>query len=249
MSEEKVIFYVRNHKRAGILNRCNESNSCVIFAHGLGGNKNNFKKLPEIFCQHGISTFRFDFIGHGESEGNISDMSVFREVEDLNAAVDFVKNEGYEKIGVIGHSLGGMVSVLTQNKDVSCITLLNPVIFGRETFLKLFDMGKFRELERKGYVTYSTEGNKKIQLGIKFFEEVMKIDILSKIKEVEVPILFILSSEDEIINPKYSELAFKETNEPKKLEIIKGASHSFDYSRHEIHALETAALWFKKWFG
>ena len=56
----------------------------VIICHGFGGNRDRgttymvAKQLPN----EGIATLRFDFNGHGQSEGKMKDMTVLKEVED-----------------------------------------------------------------------------------------------------------------------------------------------------------------------
>jgi len=43
----------------------------VIICHGLMGNKNedHLKSIAEGLCKQNIASIRFDFNGHGESEG------------------------------------------------------------------------------------------------------------------------------------------------------------------------------------
>ncbi|MEM5801817.1 MAG: alpha/beta fold hydrolase [Candidatus Aenigmatarchaeota archaeon] len=247
MPEEKIIFYSGKNKRVGILNRANKNKSCVIFAHGFLGNKDYFKKGAEIFSFHDIATFRFDFVGHGESEGSSLDITISQEVEDMKRAIEVVKTEGYEKIGLFGISLGGTIAILSFNEKINCITVINPLIFPKEVFLKFFDHEKLREMERKGYVNYLTKDNRRIPISEKFFEEIINIDVISAIKKINCPILFIVSSKDAIVNPKQSEKAHQEANKPKKLEVISDADHSLSNPEHKNYAFEISALWFKKW--
>jgi hypothetical protein len=248
MPEEKIIFYVKNKRRFGVLNRCNKNEYCVIFSHGFLGNKERFKEATRIFCSHDISSFRFDFVGHGESDGTTLDITISQEVEDLKKVIDIVKTEGYEKIGLFGNSLGGTISILSCSEEIDCLAVLNPVIFGKEVFLKFLNREKLRELERKGYASFRTSNKKTIKLSEKFFEEVIKTKIIDKIKKINCPILFLVSEKDTVVSPNQSKSAFKEANEPKKLEIIAGADHDLlSQRKYEVYVYETAARWFKKW--
>ena len=57
----------------------------VILCHGFGGARNNglFNGIADGLEKLGIATIRFDFNGHGESEGDFQQMTVPNEVEAL----------------------------------------------------------------------------------------------------------------------------------------------------------------------
>ncbi len=245
MPEEKIIFYSGKQKRVGVLNKASK-NRCVVLAHGFLSSKEYFNNVVEIFSSHDIASFRFDFVGHGESEGSSLEITLSKEIEDMKAAIDFVKTEGYKSIGIIGHSLGATISILGWSEEVNCLVALNPVISLKSTFLKFFDNEKLRELERKGYITIVTKKKERIEISDKFFEEVMKFDSI-EIKKVKCPMLFIVSSQDETMSQ--AKEAFLKANEPKKLEIIPDADHNLSLSSHKTYAFETAAIWLKKWLG
>jgi len=78
----------------------------------------------------GIATFRFDFFGHGESQGPFEQLTNTLAVEQALAALDFVRQRGYRQIGLMGSSFGGLVSILSaaQRTDLACLTLKCPVV-------------------------------------------------------------------------------------------------------------------------
>ena len=53
------------------------SRSIIIFCHGFTVDKGSFTitSLEEILNKHKISTFKFDFFGHGESDGDFSQIT------------------------------------------------------------------------------------------------------------------------------------------------------------------------------
>jgi fermentation-respiration switch protein FrsA (DUF1100 family) len=63
--------------------------------------------------QHGYGALLFDFRAHGESEGTLSTLG-YAEVEDLRGAVAYLLTRpevNGERIGVVGHSMGGAVAL------------------------------------------------------------------------------------------------------------------------------------------
>ena len=113
MEEEKVYFDNRSgNKLCGILSK-GSGKTAVIVAHGHGSHKNSktYIDLSKFFSEKNIPIFRFDFYGHGESEGNFSDFSIKEAVQDILSAINFLKSKGYEKFILMGKSRGG-ISVL-----------------------------------------------------------------------------------------------------------------------------------------
>ena len=99
----------------------------VVFCHGFGGRKEGplFELVADSLQKHGIASIRFDFNGHGESEGRFQDMTVPNEIEDAKKVVTYVKNLPYvEKIALVGHSQGGVVASMTAgelNTEISAV--------------------------------------------------------------------------------------------------------------------------------
>lgn len=87
----------------------------VILCHGFTGNRNG--GLEESIARGlealGIASIRFDFNGHGESEGDFQQMTIPNEIEDARHVYDWVRRDGrFGKIGIEGHSQGGVVTAM-----------------------------------------------------------------------------------------------------------------------------------------
>ena len=115
----------------------------TILAHGCGGDKNwqLMKLVSDSLQMHGIASIRFDFNGHGESEGDFKDMTVPNEIEDLKRVVRYaLQLDGCNgKIGLLGHSQGGVVVSMTageMNDTISAVTLLAPAAVLREDAIR-----------------------------------------------------------------------------------------------------------------
>ena len=90
----------------------------VILMHGfaadLGYTKNQILyDLTPVLRQNGFGTLRFDFNGHGKSEGSLSEMTILNELADANAVLDFARQlKGVRNIYLLGHSQGGVIASL-----------------------------------------------------------------------------------------------------------------------------------------
>lgn len=66
-----------------------------------------------ISCEKGLGVLRFDFNGHGKSEGLLADMTILNELSDANAILDFALHlKGVHRVYLLGHSQGGVIASL-----------------------------------------------------------------------------------------------------------------------------------------
>ena len=87
----------------------------VIILHGLTGNMNEELeiRLAESLAKEGVASLRFDFNGHGHSEGSFNDMTISNELEDARRVYRYVASLPWVKdISLWGHSQGGVVSAM-----------------------------------------------------------------------------------------------------------------------------------------
>ena len=91
----------------------------VALLHGFTGNKleghRNFVLLARRLASVGVACLRFDFRGSGESQGDFSEMTISREVQDTVAAAEYLRNQPHldpERVMLLGFSMGAMVASL-----------------------------------------------------------------------------------------------------------------------------------------
>ncbi len=115
--DSKIFFKnSKGNKLCGIVNNPSKSKvkPIIVLAHGFSSNKNSgtYTVLTERLAKYNISTLRFDFYGHGESEGRFEDITISEAVDDILQAIKYLKLQGYKKIGLMGSSFGGISSII-----------------------------------------------------------------------------------------------------------------------------------------
>ena len=115
----------------------------VMILHGLTGNKNKplLTTLADNLEKSGIASIRFDFNGHGESEGAFQDMTVLNEIEDAKKVYNYVsKLPEVTSISIAGHSQGGVVTSMLAGElgtdKVKSIALMAPAAIIREDAIR-----------------------------------------------------------------------------------------------------------------
>ena len=152
----------------------------VILMHGFSGHKNDglVVGLADQLARRGIASIRFDFNGHGMSEGDFRNMTVLTEIEDALQVFRYVKQLPWVgKVGLIGHSQGGVVAAmaagrLTQRK-VSSVVLLAPAAVLRDDAIRGNTMGAtYDPLNPPEYVSIG-----RLQLGREFIQTAFRLPI------------------------------------------------------------------------
>ncbi len=81
----------------------------ILLLHGAGGSRESMRPHAEMLVKHGYGVLAFDLRGHGQSQGKTNRLG-WQGTPDVGAAVAFLKEqEGIERIGGVGSSMGGEV--------------------------------------------------------------------------------------------------------------------------------------------
>lgn len=104
-----------------------EKRPLVIYCHGIGGKRDFDLRIPIEFSKRGFYVASLDYQGHGESGGNINNIDPTTGIpaiaQDCSKLLDALENMPFyldvdlSQIGLIGHSLGGMVVLMNQALD------------------------------------------------------------------------------------------------------------------------------------
>jgi alpha/beta superfamily hydrolase len=76
----------------------------VILAHQGNRNQTSWHTFAQLLADEGFTALTFDFRGGGQSGGK---RVIGQVIHDLNAAVAFLRERGYQEIVCVGASLGG----------------------------------------------------------------------------------------------------------------------------------------------
>ena len=150
---EKVTLEGSKGKLAAVIQtpelKAGEKVPMVMLMHGFMGKKESplEEQMAASLEAQGIASIRFDFNGHGESEGDFQEMTVPNEIEDAKKVYAYVKALPYvEKIAMSGHSPGGVVTAMTAGElgteQVAAVVLLAPAAVLRDDAIRGNTMGK-----------------------------------------------------------------------------------------------------------
>jgi uncharacterized protein len=257
MAESKLYFKNQDGMMlCGILAKpAMPTTKCVLLCHGLTGTGKAgevFEELAPQLAQVGFASFRFDFRGHGESEGNYNDITLTGEKRDIEAAVAFVKPMGYRNLGLLGASFaaGPVCLYLRENPgSAKALVFWNPIL----EYRWLFDSGNpwpranfgleaMAKLRRQGYIDI---GKYKLKIGQGFINEMNWLRPLDYSQNFSLPTLFVHGDKDNTVPCDHS-ARYARVFKDAPVEIIAGADHGFHDS---LLSTEGAVETTKKFFS
>ena len=224
----------------------------VIICHGFSGNceSNMQNSLADDIVKDGMAALRFDFNGHGKSDGLFQEMTVPNEIEDLKAVIEWaVKQSWVESISLVGHSQGGvvvsMVSGELGTKVIKAEVLMAPAAVLRDDALRGNTMGaRYDPWNFQGdfiELPGSPEAGK-IKLGKNYVKTAISLPIYETARNYTGPALIIHGSHDSLVPYTYG-LRYHDEIKESELKLIDGDNHMFSNSLSET--CKYVANWLK----
>ncbi|XP_042051017.1 putative uncharacterized protein YDL057W isoform X1 [Salvia splendens] len=239
MQQRIIIPNKQGQKLVGVFHDTG-SEKLAVLCHGFRSSKesNMMVNLAAALEKEGISAFRFDFSGNGESEGPFEYGNYAGETEDLRSVVEYFT--GVERVPavVLGHSKGGSVVLLYASKYHDIGAVVN--VCGRydlksglerrlgANFMETLKKDGYIDVKTKsGAVSYRvTEKSLLERVNTNMHEACLKIDKGCKVLTVH-------GSADETI-PVNDALEFAKIIPNHELQIIEGADHKYSSHQDEL---------------
>ena len=225
----------------------------VILMHGIFSSKdyNPMPALAKGLAKAGIGSIRFDFDGHGKSEGRMQDMTIEKEISDAMAIWEYVKGLPYvSEIGFLGHSQGGVIASMTAGRlagqgygDPKGMVLIAPGSVIKEACQggKFFN-ARFDPKDPPKFIRCWGF----MKLGREYLTTTQELDIYGTAQAYKGSVLILHGTIDRIV-PLWCSERYKETyGEKAELSLIEGENHMINRRRDEV--VQRTVSYFKEVF-
>ena len=201
----------------------------VMLLHGFTGDMYNrpLTDIADALEARGIASIRFDFNGHGKSEGKFINMTVLNEIEDARQVFAYVKDLRWvSSVSIAGHSQGGVVTSMLAGElgdDVKSVVLLAPAAVLRDDALRGLTMGTTYDA---GNPPESVSIFGRFELGREYILTAQTLPIYETAEKYTGPVCLIHGTADRIVPYTYS-LSYHKVYKNSTLNLIDGADHGF----------------------
>lgn len=210
-----------------------ETDKCpmVILMHGIFSSKNivPVPALANALAKEGIASICFDFGGHWKSEGKMEMMTVGKEIEDALAMWEYAKSLPYVgKIGLLGHSQGGVVVAMTagilasKGESPAALVLIAPGSVIQDACRNgRFFGAEFNPADPPEYVRCFGI----MKLGREYILSTQELDIYGTAKAYTGPVRLIHGSKDTIVPMSCSEKFVESYAQDAELIVVEDGNH------------------------
>ena len=200
------------------------SESAIIMVHGDEANRADatigMLDIASGLVEHGYSVLTFDLRGHGESDGNRRTAGYY-EKRDLLGAIDYVKGRGFERIGMLGFSMGAANTLLTTAESDDIDAVITDCSFADLQDMMAPEFSKRTKMPR--FFLHPLLFMVKIMYGVDF-TAIRPIEAVAEIDDV--PIFFIHGELDDTVPLDHAHRLYQASRHPEsQLWVATGAGH------------------------
>lgn len=217
------------------------SDSChlVILMHGIFSSK-DYPPMPQIakaLAKEGIASIRFDFGGHGGSEGQMINMTIAKELSDALAIWEYAASLPYVTgISLLGHSQGGVIASMTAGNGrvyPETLILLAPgAVIKEATQGGHFFGNSFDPANPPEYIKCFNH----FKLGRDYLVQTQELDFYGVSANYQGPVCIIHGSRDGIV-PLWCSEKYNEIYTDSQIHIVQGENHLIIKKRKEVIAI------------
>ena len=208
---------------------------CLIF-HGFTGHieEDHIVAVARSMNEIGIATLRLDLYGHGNSDGEFRDHTLYKWLNNILAVVDYAKKLDFvSELFLCGHSQGGLAVTLAAAMERDVIRALIPL----SPAYSIIQGAKEGELLGKNFdpehipdELISWDGRK---LSGNYIRVAQSIDLESAIKKYKGRVLIVHGDADETVPVQFAKDAANKF-EICRLVLIEGADHCYENYLEEL---------------
>lgn len=211
----------------------------ALIMHGITADKNRplLREIADRLRDENVASVRFDFNGHGESDGKFEAMTVLNELADAQTFLSYAQTDPHVRsIFLVGHSQGGVIASMLAGLYpdlVKKVVLLAPAAVLRDDALNCNTQGsQYNPNHIPDLVPF-----KQRNLGGFYLRTAQQLPIYEVSSKFTGPVSIIHGTNDQTVPLKYAQ-KYEEVYANSQLHLIQNADHKFS----EPYQKQAAAL-------
>ena len=220
----------------------------ALFAHCFTCSKDipAARRISQRLASQGIAVLRFDFTGLGHSGGEFANTGFSTNLEDLKAAAQALRHQGYSPDILIGHSLGG-AAVIAVAGDIpeakAVVTIGAPFAPGHVT--ENFGHKK-TEIAEIGQAEVCL-GGRPFTIKQSFLTDIAQYKLDAALKSLGKALLVLHAPRDAIVSVDNAAALFTAAKHPKSFVTLDDANHLITNPKDAEYTAEVIASWVRRY--
>ena len=218
----------------------------VVMLHGTASDKDEagggYAHAAPMMAEAGIATIRIDFIGTGDSKVDYSKYNFTTAKSDANLALAYLAQHyrvDETRLGIMGWSQGGTIAMLTAGGNSRIKSVVTWA--GAPDLSSLITEDGYEEAQKNGYSIMEFDWRSDLRLGLDWYNDVKKTDVLEEFSKSMAPVLSINGKDDDVVNPRNAQkIVDASYNRYSMTYLIDDCDHTFNVFSGDMTALDKA---------
>jgi len=242
MEERVMIVNEKGQRLAAWLHKGKDDKRIVILAHGYPSDSHGSQaELARTLATAGINALRFDYRGCGDSEGDFSECMISTAAQDLEAVIAWAREQGYDRVELMGSSFGGAVVLLVmqQHPEIERVLLRSPAPDCTDFSELGVSVDEWRE---KGFVDVEV-GGCVFRIPFSYYEDACEHVMFAPSASISARTLIIHGTEDDVVPLEHAQ-RLAEVMPHALLIVLEGADHRLRIRGDSSEAERIVVEWF-----
>ena len=259
-SEQTVSFTCHNQTLWGMLHLPAGAGPypAVLMLHGFTGDKTGSHRLfvhaARAFAASGMAALRFDMRGSGDSEGEFQDITVAGELDDAQAALDWLAARAdidRARIGLLGLSLGGIIESLLAGRNPARISGLAywAAAANKDAFTHMTERTAEHNGQSAGSLMETLMNDGYLMLwgypvGLPFIQTFFQQEPLEALRHYPGTALIIHNTGDPVVPVSQADAYAEHFGSRASVHKLDGDTHTFEPPPNQAQVVELTRKWF-----
>lgn len=195
----------------------------VLLLHGFTGHTADVRMMGRFLEKKGYTCHAPIYRGHGAPPEDLIETDADQWWEDVQAAMDHLKESGYDEIAVAGLSLGGVLGLkLAYSQPVKAvIPMCSPMFFDNESQLtvgfRTFSK-EYKQLEGKSKEVIEEEVNRLMKQSDSMFTSLGNLitEVKNQVDHIYAPVFVVQARKDQMINMDSADYIYEHAESDQK---------------------------------
>lgn len=222
----------------------------AIFCHCFTCTKDTITtfRISRALAQRGYAVLRFDFTGLGGSEGNFSQTNFSSNVNDVMAAIDYLRQHYEAPALLMGHSLGGTAAVeaaMHAEEVKAAVTVASP----SQPDHVLHHFGHTLTLLEQGLPASIDVAGQHYDIEPQFIDDLKKYDMAQRFITMEKPVLIFNIINDALVSEDNATELDQWIRGDTRVITLENSDHLLSNRQDTEFVADEIVKWFKSYVG
>lgn len=234
----------------GVIDQVEKPIAHAIFSHCFTCSKDHASsyRICKALATKRVQVLRFDFTGLGKSEGDFSNTDFSSNIDDIKAAVEYLKNISSTPQLLIGHSLGGIAAIAAacELDEIQAVTTIAAP--SRPAHVLDHFKQHLPKIIENGFENISVFG-RSFKLTKEYISDLQDYDEKDFIRKLNKPILIFHSPFDDVVSIDEAAKIFMEAKHPKSFISLDQTDHLISKKQDAEYIAENIACWAQRYLN